>query len=99
MKYLRSLGQYEGTSGFEVEYISRSKRMEDIMETRASGFGELKAVKHSARVGGWDIGREKMPNPVGSDESEWIKGFITSLSLQEYRSSRIDWDENFQCKE
>jgi len=36
------------------------------METRMSGFEELKAVRHSARVEGWDVGWEEMPKPLGA---------------------------------
>jgi len=72
MKYLRTLGQHEGSSGFEMEDITRSEQVEELMETRMSGFGELKAVRHSARVEGWDVGWEEMPKPLGTDEAKWL---------------------------
>ncbi|CAG7560626.1 unnamed protein product [Fusarium equiseti] len=71
MKYLRSMGQYPGKSGFEVN----DKKLSDLkeyLETRQTGFGKMRAVKHSVSVQGaepsWDI----MPKPLGSDEAEWL---------------------------
>jgi hypothetical protein len=49
-KYLRSLGQYDGTSGFQVDDITDPVQIEGLMETRQSGFGELRAIKYSADI-------------------------------------------------
>ncbi|RDL34698.1 Uncharacterized protein BP5553_07826 [Venustampulla echinocandica] len=72
MKYLRSLGQFPGKEGFAVKDITVSEQIPEYLETQMSGFGELKAVRHSAQVErampGWDI----MPKPLGSDKAEWI---------------------------
>lgn len=72
MKYLRSLGQYEGNSGFQVEDITSAEQVEDLRETKQSGFGELKAVKHAATIEGFRVGWEIMPKPLGSDEARWL---------------------------
>ena len=74
MKYLRSLGQYEGRSGFELcrNYETQDDVPEDMLETRESGFGLMTSVKHSARIEGVDVGFEHMPKPLGSDEARWL---------------------------
>merc|ERR1712080_334069 len=64
MRYLRGLGQYEGTRGFEVESVG-AEQVEKLMETRESGFGKLKAVTHSATVDGFTVGWDIMPQPAG----------------------------------
>ncbi|OJD29994.1 carnitine dehydratase [Diplodia corticola] len=69
-KYLRSLGQYEGRSGFECEGIPADE-VEGYMEVRESGLGMLKAVRHSASIEGYETGWDYMPKPLGSDEAEW----------------------------
>jgi len=69
---LRTLGQHEGSSGFEMEDITLSEQVKELMETRMNGFAELKAVRHSARVEGWDVGWEEMPKPLGTDEAKWL---------------------------
>jgi crotonobetainyl-CoA:carnitine CoA-transferase CaiB-like acyl-CoA transferase len=71
MKYLRSLGQYPGRSGFECEDFTKHEDALEYMESRMSGFGELKAVKHSASVEGMAVGWEIMPKPLGSDNAVW----------------------------
>ncbi|KAL4886113.1 CoA-transferase family III [Aspergillus karnatakaensis] len=53
MRYLRTLGQYEGSTG-------------------PTGFGEMKAVKHSACIAGVEVGWDAMPKPLGSDRKEWL---------------------------
>ena len=72
MKYLRSLGQNQGKSGFHRKDFKSSKDVEQYLETRQTDFGELKAVRHSARIEGVDVGWEKMPKPLGSDDLEWL---------------------------
>lgn len=73
MKFLRSLGQHEGSSGFQCE---RYEKQEDVpsewLEERDSEFGVIKAVKHSASIEGVDVGWDIMPKPLGSDRAEWL---------------------------
>jgi crotonobetainyl-CoA:carnitine CoA-transferase CaiB-like acyl-CoA transferase len=72
MKYLRSLGQYEGKTGFHCWDPSKPEEVEEYLETKDTGFGELSAVKHSAAVEGAMPGWDVMPNPLGSDRAEWL---------------------------
>ena len=73
MKFLRSLGQHEGSSGFQCDQF---KTQDDVpaawLEERESGFGLIKAVTHSASIKGMDVGWEIMPKPLGSDQAEWL---------------------------
>jgi hypothetical protein len=72
-KYLRSLGQIEGKEGFSCEeYGTRKEVPEAFFETRESAFGELRAIRHSARIEGVDVGYRHMPKPLGSDEAKWL---------------------------
>lgn len=72
MRYLRSLGQYEGKTGFDRKDFKRPEDVNEYLETRQTGFGELQAVRHAARINGLDIGWEHMPKPLGSDEAVWL---------------------------
>jgi hypothetical protein len=72
MKYLRSLGQYEGKSGFDRKDFSLPDEVSQYLETRQTGFGELRAVRHSASIEGVKVGWEEMPKPLGSDEPKWL---------------------------
>jgi hypothetical protein len=73
MKYLKSLGQYPGNSGFDcAEYRKQSDLPAHILESRKSQFGLLKAVKHAATIEGVEVGWDRMPRPLGSDESRWL---------------------------
>lgn len=73
MKYLRSLGQYPGTSGFQCkDYKQQADIPAEYLETRETGFGPMTAVKHSAKISGCDIGWDIMPKPLGSDSAEWL---------------------------
>lgn len=72
MKYLRSLGQYEGRSGFDCADIVSPDQVDEFLETRESGFGTLKAVRHSAVIEGCAPGWDFMPKPLGSDKAEWL---------------------------
>ena len=72
MKYLRSLGQYPGNSGFDCSNPCRSQDVEEFLETKPSAFGALTAVKHSASVEGCMAGWDVMPKPLGSDKAEWL---------------------------
>ena len=42
------------------------------METKMSGFGPLKAVKHSASIEGFKVGWDIMPQPLGTHEAVWL---------------------------
>lgn len=74
MKYLRSLGQYEGRTGFDEgrDYVSLADVPEGYLETRQTGFGEMTFVRHSAAVEGVEVGWDVMPKPLGSDEKRWL---------------------------
>ena len=73
MKYLRSLGQSEGKSGFETGDFTCTKDVpEEYLETRETGFGEMTAIRHSASIEGVDVGWDIMPKPLGSDEKKWL---------------------------
>jgi hypothetical protein len=73
MKLLRSLGQYEGSSGFQCEqYKSQDDVPAGLLEERDSGFGVIKAVKHSASIDGCEVGWDIMPKPLGSDQPVWL---------------------------
>ncbi|KAG9948387.1 CoA-transferase family III, partial [Aureobasidium melanogenum] len=72
MKYLRSLGQYFGAAGFQCkDYKKQADVPAEYLETRETGFGRMVAVKHSAKIGGCEVGWEIMPKPLGSDSAEW----------------------------
>jgi CoA-transferase family III len=73
MKYLRSLGQYPGRSGFECPDIASAEQVVEFLETRRSGLGELTAVRHSATVDGLLVGWDLMPKPLGSDQVAWLE--------------------------
>jgi len=73
MKYLRSLGQYPGTSGFQCnDYKQQADIPAEYLETRDTGFGRMTAVKHSARISGCEVGWDIMPKPLDSDSAEWL---------------------------
>ncbi|RDH31421.1 CoA-transferase family III [Aspergillus welwitschiae] len=74
MKYLRSLGQYEGKTGFQgsPDYARPQDVPTEYLETRRTGFGEMTVVRHAANIEGVEIGCEVMPKPLGSDEKRWL---------------------------
>ncbi|THZ31043.1 CoA-transferase family III [Aureobasidium pullulans] len=73
MKYLRSLGQYPGSSGFQCEdYKQQADIPPEYLEARATGFGHMMAVKHCAKIDGCEVGWRYMPKPLGSDSAEWL---------------------------
>lgn len=72
MKYLRSLGQFPGKTGFDCRDYEAAEDVEEYLEARESGFGLLEAVKHSATIEGCTPGWEVMPKPLGSDKAEWL---------------------------
>ncbi|OJZ91389.1 hypothetical protein ASPFODRAFT_41819 [Aspergillus luchuensis CBS 106.47] len=75
MKYLRSLGQYEGKTGFQgsPDYTRPQNVPTEYFETRSTGFGEMTAIRHAANIEGVEIGCEVMPKPLGSDEKRWLE--------------------------
>ncbi|KAL6821627.1 CoA-transferase family III domain-containing protein [Trichoderma camerunense] len=73
MKYLRSLGQYPGKTGFESQDVQALEDVHpDYLETRDTAFGSMRAVRHSASVEGCEVGWEEMSKPLGSDEARWL---------------------------
>lgn len=73
MKYLRSLGQFDGKSGFDCGGIeTQSDVLEDVLELRQTTLGSLKAVKHAASIEGVDVGWEIMPGLLGSQKAMWL---------------------------
>jgi hypothetical protein len=73
-KFLLSLGQYEGTSGFDAPLVERQEDVPgEMLEGRDSDFGRITAVRHSAAIDGVDVGWDVMPRPLGSDRAEWIR--------------------------
>jgi hypothetical protein len=73
MKYLRSLGQFEGKAGFETQDFTCTKDVPgEYLETRETGFGEMTAIRHSASIEGVNVGWDIMPKPLGSDEKKWL---------------------------
>lgn len=73
MKYLRSLGQFEGRSGFQApDYNCMADVPAEYLETRDTGFGEMTAVRHSASIQGVEVGWDIMPKLLGSDEKKWL---------------------------
>ncbi|CAJ0543544.1 Ff.00g038040.m01.CDS01 [Fusarium sp. VM40] len=74
MRYLRSLGQYPGATGFQARDFDKQEDVPEVyMETRDTGFGTMKAVKYGAAIEGLQIGWDIMPKPLGSDKPEWIE--------------------------
>ncbi|KAH7166590.1 hypothetical protein EDB81DRAFT_681488 [Dactylonectria macrodidyma] len=73
MKYLRSLGQYPGATGFETKDYEQTEDVPDMyFEIKETGFGKMKAIRHSAAVEGCLVGWDVMPKPLGSDTPEWL---------------------------
>lgn len=71
MKYFRSLGQYPGEDGFDCRVVD-GREAEEYLETKMSGFGELKALKHCVSVEGALTVWDRMPKPLGSNRPEWV---------------------------
>lgn len=72
MKYLRSLGQFSDKSGFERKDFRKPEDVAQYLETRQTGFGELCAVRHAARIAGAKVGWDEMPKPLGADQALWL---------------------------
>ncbi|CAH0028161.1 unnamed protein product [Clonostachys rhizophaga] len=72
MEYLKSLGRYPGKEGFGCFDPSVPADAARFSETRATGFGDMFAVKHSATVDGYTTGWDYMPMPLGTHKPEWL---------------------------
>ena len=73
MKYLKSLGQYQGRAGFNTKGYNMPEDVpKGLFETRDSVFGKLTALRHSASIEGVDVGWDIMPKPLGSDKARWL---------------------------
>lgn len=74
MRYLRSLGQYPGKSGFE--HPNPANGMEDISQEYFvegdSDFGRLKGLKPAPIIGDAMPGYDHMSRKLGSDGSKWL---------------------------
>ncbi|KAF1937414.1 CoA-transferase family III [Clathrospora elynae] len=73
MRYLRSLGRYEGRSGFDRKDFKKSEDVEQYLEVRETSFGKLRALRHAAEIEGLSVGWEIMPKPLGTDEAAWLQ--------------------------
>ncbi|KAF2248527.1 CoA-transferase family III [Trematosphaeria pertusa] len=72
MKYMRSLGQSPGKTGFERKDFKKIEEVEQYLEARQTAFGELKVIRHAATIEGLETGWDTMPKPLGSDEAAWL---------------------------
>lgn len=73
MKYLRSLGQYPGSRGFQCkDHKLQADVPAEFLETRDTGFRRMIAVRHSASINGCEVGWVIMPKSLGSDSAEWL---------------------------
>lgn len=74
-KYMRSLGQWPGKDGFEHHDPAPKPEEvpEEYFETRDSGFGRMRGLKHAAVIEGATPGFERMPKPLGNDEARWLR--------------------------
>ena len=63
--WLRGLGRVTGGSAVA------KPRLEPFVETSASGFGELRALRHSARLGRTPARWDRPSMPPGSDAPAW----------------------------
>ncbi|KAJ4861295.1 coA-transferase family III domain-containing protein [Trichoderma breve] len=73
LKYLRSLGQYPGSSGFRCNDYECAEDVKEYLEAYESGFGLLEAMRHSAAIEGCSVGWEIMPKRLGSDGPKWLR--------------------------
>ncbi|KAI0542792.1 CoA-transferase family III [Xylaria digitata] len=78
MKYLRSLGQYEGSSGFEGDDYTvlgaqgeRTEEERAFFETRDTPLGEMTFLRHSASIDGFEPGWDLVAPVLGSGEAVW----------------------------
>ncbi|KHN98639.1 CAIB/BAIF family enzyme [Metarhizium album ARSEF 1941] len=72
MKYLRSLGQYPGATGFAVsDYVKGENVPAETLVTTETAWGTLTAVRHSAEIEGCEVGWDLMPCPPEDNEAVW----------------------------
>lgn len=71
MNYLCSLGQYDGSTGFDSEDFRTHDDATEFMETRQTSQGKLSAVRHSARIEGLEVGWRLMPDTLAGAVPEW----------------------------
>lgn len=73
-KYLRSLGQIPGRSGFGCADPQElyQETVAPLLETYDTPWGLMRALRHAATVEGLDVGYELGPKPLGSDAPEWL---------------------------
>ncbi|KAG9978950.1 hypothetical protein KCU98_g9085, partial [Aureobasidium melanogenum] len=88
MKYLRSLGQYPGPSGFRCkDYKKQADLPAGYLETRETDFGLMTAVKHSAKISGCETRRS----------TNFLKELDTDNDgLVEYHEVEAKLDQVFQ---
>ena len=64
--WLRNLGQMEpAAQDFTAEDI------QDLLETKPSGFGDITAVKHAGILSATPAGWKQPSVPFGTDYAEW----------------------------
>ncbi|KAI9711781.1 MAG: hypothetical protein M1820_001926 [Bogoriella megaspora] len=71
-KYLRSLGQHEGDTGFACQGPKGPEDVEEYLEERDCDFGKLKALRHAANLESLQVGWDEMPRISGSSEMNWL---------------------------
>jgi CoA-transferase family III len=74
MKFLRSLGQFEGKSGFDMDWKEPRERRDEIEKWMLKGqteWGEIEYLGHAASIEGLEVGWERMPGRLGKDEAVW----------------------------
>lgn len=72
VKYMRSLGRYDGKSGFYRKDFQKPEDVKQYLESRHTHLGVLEAVRHSACIEGLSVGWDIMPKPLGSDTAGWL---------------------------
>lgn len=69
---MKSLGQHEGSSGYECEDIVSHDEVKDSCESRECAFGEFKGMRHAAGVEGMSVGWNLMPGELRNGEAKWM---------------------------
>ncbi|KAK2608514.1 hypothetical protein QQS21_002976 [Conoideocrella luteorostrata] len=73
MKYLRSLGQYTGATGFEaVACVKAQDVSSDMTVTTETPYGTLTAIKHSAHIDECEVGWDCMACPPEHHHAAWL---------------------------
>ncbi|KAK9444282.1 CAIB/BAIF family enzyme [Metarhizium brunneum] len=72
MKYLRSLGQYPGATGFAVgDYLKGESIPAETLVTTETAWGTLTAVRHSAEIEGCEVSWDLMSCPPENNNAVW----------------------------